>query len=136
MSKIYIVTDGDYSDYRIVGASTSKEAAERIKTALGADYLEEFEDGGSAIISPGLRPFFVKISMLGVVHSVGSVTNPYDFQARFDWDGNISTGMWAQDTEHAIKIANERRAQLVALDAWEDEDRLKDFPWSNLRKFT
>lgn len=54
--KIYILTQGCYSDYHIVTATTSKEKAERLRDAYikahGSDtwysdhiYIEEFEDG-------------------------------------------------------------------------------------------
>lgn len=128
MSKIYIVADGDYSDYRIIGASTSRESAERIQKAFKACYLHELDD--AVAISSDLSPFQVKISDLGVVHSVTLAKNAYEMRAAFDGGGNMRTGIWARDVEHAVKIANERRVQVKALNAWDDEDRLAEFPWS------
>ena len=43
MTTIYVVTEGQYSDYHIVGLYSTIEMATKCKEAVNADDIEEFE---------------------------------------------------------------------------------------------
>jgi hypothetical protein len=117
--KIYLVTDGEYSDYRIVGAFSTMEKAERGKVLLASyNDVEEFELDGIPGSPPGLLPFKAVMKRNGDNANAWRETiDGFKPAHRFtQWDG----GMWfwtytfARDKEHAIKIANEKRIMELA----------------------
>ncbi len=168
--KIYIVTDGCYSDYDIVAVYTDREKAERyIATYSGK--IEEYETDPETVYPPEGYSFY-NVHMLkdGVVVFFGKMdrAEPYDMERAnnepvLDWYPAVYQGtslyklyelgvpvqtvretprfglsdldrydgavMWARvlatGEQHAIEIANEKRAVLIASGKWEKYD------WSN-----
>lgn len=130
---IYIVTQGSYSDYHIVGVFEDKELAEEYAKQNKADVEEHFVKTDTDLELPrGYLNYQVFMKENGEVKSV-SVTSP---ELKNDWDeldfayknenkpyhfktGNryfvVSTDMGETG---AIKISNERRAQLIAENKW------------------
>lgn len=124
MSKVYLVTDGYYSDYRVRGVYSTMEKAEQAKLLYAADNdIEKYELDAVPDSPPGLVPFVVTIT------SSGDVRNAYresadQFSPRWhvtNWYGDPCGlfYMWARDEQHAVKIANEWRAQIAALGLWD-----------------
>lgn len=123
--KVYLVSRGDYSDYHVCGAYSTQENAERAKAIYSGGYsdacietrdLDSFED-----IPEGLLPYLVKMRRDGTVDEVARESA--DGRCGHDWapygDGeSVAFYMLARDEEHAIKIANERRGQLIAMNEW------------------
>lgn len=122
--KIYVVTDGNYSDYRIMGVFDSKEKAElyidsfygRIEEYVLNPYNEELKNG--------FKSFAVYMNINGSTEKYGikcgnGSTNDNSF---FNYYGDdeiyLIANMWAKDEQHAIKIANERRVQYIANNTW------------------
>jgi hypothetical protein len=119
--KLFLVSDGCYSDYRICGIYTTQEKAELARKLYAADNdVEEWEVDAMPDHPPGLFAFQVIMDREGSV----SLVSFYDAEAMPNrtWmpSGNLGVRfyMWAKDEEHAVKIANERRAALVADNVW------------------
>ena len=136
---IYVVTSGEYSDYGINAMFSTQDAAERFVVELnGARYswgtcmieawtLDEFAPPADR----GLHPFHVFMWKNGSVADVARA-GYYDMRQpareimkRCTRDGDWSSGTpclavrgWFKDVPHAVKVANEVRAQIVALDRW------------------
>jgi len=126
----YIVTHGEYSNYEIHAVFSTWELAEAyIKTFKWDDdegpEIEEWPiDKNSEGLKAGYAAFEVRISPGGDVSKceVSEVDRGFGepdgriWNDSFkDFDGNYTFLIMARDAEHAIKIANERRAKLVAI---------------------
>ena len=71
MSKIYLVTDGNYSDYHVLGAFSSMEKAEQAKLLYAADNdIEEYELDAIPDSPPGLFAYVVLMEIAGDVKSL------------------------------------------------------------------
>lgn len=126
MGKIYIVTEGSYSDYHIVGTFSTKEKAEEHSLlVLGEErqfYDAKVEEWDiDEIVDHPKGMFFYNVVMTkdGKTQECKNVGCEYkNTDAPYGDNANFSFYMWARDEKHAIKIANERRTQLIALNQW------------------
>lgn len=125
MSKIYIVTEGEYSDYSINNVFSTEEKAKEFIAERGGG-IEEFEldpDWRNEITNyiKGYFPFEVIYhyntneykATKRVWSAYGNYKNycmPYG-SAEIKW----TIKCIAQDEQHALKIASERIAQIKAL---------------------
>jgi hypothetical protein len=124
---IYIVSDGSYSDYEIEGIYSTREKAEEAKVLFNADNdIEEREVDAIPAHPVGLLPWTIQ------VNADGSVLDSYRrgpgdphpcWMPTQHWDGGlgrpcVSFFVWARDGEHATKIANDKRRQLIAENLW------------------
>ena len=139
---IWVIEQGSYSDYRVVGVYSSKENADAIAELLNADddSYERAEvaewplDPGANEMNQGMRQFNVFMLIDGEVESV----EPYPIIAFYllgchnilkrsgmkNWNGKadcLHSIVWATDEKHAIKIVNEKRLQMRASGEWEHE---------------
>lgn len=129
MKKIYIVTSGEYSDYGINGVFETKELAQAYIEMLGNPkgwssemQVEEHDlNPYKNYIKEGLKPFLI------FIHKNGNVTKAEIAQYGLKPSTTISFSYnksqmivfcWAKDKQHAIKIANEKRAKIIALNQW------------------
>ena len=127
MTTIYVVTDGDYSDYGIKGIASTLEKAEELKKLFNAhNKIEEYElDEYDPAIeeSKGKTFYFTALAIEdGRVLDIKSTTyRKFENQDIWDkptqiWDNRcrfktptIINYLFAKDEAHAIKIANEKR---------------------------
>lgn len=123
MSKIYVVTKGSYSDYHIITATTDEEVANKIakKFSDGWDRasVEVYEDAELY-----MKPvFYVRFEQNGDVHQIyNKSSNVYYYEnineCNFGVDGKrVYAIVQADNEEHAIKIASEKRAEFLARNA-------------------
>ncbi len=132
--KIYIVTSGSYSDYSIHAVFSDKAVAEEFSktVAYGAD-VEDWD-----LDIPPEKWFLTTVDMLKNGDTIGVHTESSDspdsreekfsfWPDRVEW-GNPPRGgtgqmvlrvkVFTKERERAIRVANEVRAQLIALDRW------------------
>lgn len=124
--KVYLVEFGEYSDRFIAGVYSTEE---RAKVAASPDGgVTEYEiDVAFDLYDRGLRPFWVTMSYDGEVvkilkgeYSTETATRwnvassiPFGVRKTSVWDC-IEVKTWAKDEQHAIKVASEHHAQVVA----------------------
>jgi hypothetical protein len=137
MSKIYVVTTGQYSDYSIEAVFSSVAKAQKYcryhnpyqENGLG----EELKDCDYRIAEYDLDPetpnlpkdavaFEVQMRRDGGTQMCSRI--PFSCLAArpevilyMDW---MCTNVLARDEKHAVKIANERRTAVIALDKWSE----------------
>lgn len=139
MKLIYIMTAGDYSDYRILGVFDDKslfdiELEKYNKDPKHGEYarLEEFYINQVGPIPAGYNAYFVWMTQEGEATEVQKLDEDEMFM--FDLnevkgdnreviDGilvntQVRFSVVATDITHAIKIANEKRAQIIAFNQW------------------
>lgn len=120
--KHYVVTRGEYSDYHIIAVCADKANAEKIAERIDREScneydkcdIEEYEDG-KALFKETLSAYFVNFER-GTVRK-GKDDTEYAVTGTY-WESKDGTiwGMYvfAKDEEHAMKIASDKRAMLMA----------------------
>jgi hypothetical protein len=139
VTTVYAVNKGEYSDYRVVGLFSSMALAEKYMAAFPASGYDAYNDvklfeldATLTEIDLGLIPFRVQMRRDGWVLGVKEANPEYMFDDAERWNiNNFTIGkpvrlpkeewwtsfyVWAKDKGHAIKIANERRIQKIALE--------------------
>ena len=115
--KIYVVTQGCYSDYHIITATTDEKLAYDIRdrfNGVGWDKaeVEVFKDAEIF-----LKPcYFIRFNSDGNVSQMEERLSAYDYgqSSGIDMKGDFYTHVVADDAVAAIKIGSERRAMYLA----------------------
>lgn len=136
---IWVIDQGDYSDYRVVGVFTSKKNAEVVKAYIESvgsyddPTIKEWElDPSVREINKGYKIFVVHMLINGDVESIRKQDSYYHGGSSFEiwkrsetpaYEGKgipdcLSATVWARDEKHAVKIVNEHRAQMIANGEW------------------
>lgn len=117
--KIYVVTQGEYSNYHIITATTDKIVAEAIAKKFEHNYYRkpdiEVYENAEVYLKPCWR---VTFEPSGVASDCESCSSAYQYEdignvSEFSF-GRICTYVSADTAETAIKIAAERRAKFLA----------------------
>lgn len=120
---IYVCTKGSYSDYHICGVFDDKKLAKEFCKKFCKDAeIEEWEINPYRMeLNNDYTPYLVIMSIDGNVIKIEdtefdglSMNSPY-----INYHNNMCVIVIAKSEEHAIKIANEHRTQLIALNRWE-----------------
>jgi hypothetical protein len=139
MKEVWFVESGEYSDYTVVGVFSTEENANMIRDLLNATVVKRVLDPGVNELREGMSQFYVQMLKDGTVEKCVLQTeiSAYTFedQPRI-WRRSIApayknTGVqdclqgtfWAKDSTHAVKIANEYRAQFIASGEWDRKDK-------------
>jgi hypothetical protein len=116
---IYILTEGDYSDYHVIGAYSSMELANQAKVLYPDSEIEEYDLDIIPEHPPGMVAWCVVIrdntvsDSYQIAPSLGFVPFPYEW----DYENHMLYRLWATDKEHAEKIALDRYYQHKAQEA-------------------
>lgn len=137
---VWVVEQGSYSDYRVVGVYTSRKAAKTVAEKINAadDWGEATVDKwplnpGADAINEGREPYMIQMLRDGTVEEVKTgrwsgynMCGSLQIWRRSKAPAYKGKGVpdclrgtvFARDPEHAIKIANEQRTQLIAANKW------------------
>jgi hypothetical protein len=128
MKTIYVVTSGSYSDYGINAVFDDEQ--------LAKDFIAMFEKGNyidMQIEEWKLNPeeenirakrklYFLRMNKEGIASDISiegsSFSIDYINTIQFDNKKNLMVRCFADDEKHAIKIANEKRVQVIANNKW------------------
>ena len=121
---IYLLSEGTYSDYRVLGVYTTREKAEAAAVAFGTTKnddmaIEEYSLDAAPQMPEGLLPWKAimyhdgrasvwRVSAQDFKEEIGLYTGGFD-------DDHVWVTLWARDADHAIKVASEKRRVLLAL---------------------
>jgi hypothetical protein len=122
---IYVVTQGSYSDYHICGVFDDQRLAERMADKLCGDVETYHLNPFAAEIRSDLYGYKVLMDRQGnVIEARRWTFNTMDAQGYHTiWhDDRLFNHCWAKDEQHAIKITNEVRIQLIASNQWPEEE--------------
>ena len=130
MTTVYLVSSGSYSDYHIHGIySTRKLAKQRAAIVRDANAIETFElDQGIDLIAQGLLPWGVwffeqkepstyQSEMYFDSAIAGEIVDDRRRPFRGNWNAEFSVFVFARDEAHALKIAQDKRAEYLAKEA-------------------
>jgi hypothetical protein len=128
MATCYAITEGEYSDYKVLAVFSTKELAERELPKYGtARYpatVKEFPFDPEVPAPPaGMAGFYCSTGISGDVFAVARTPqemaeskNVGAVKLAFV-DKSYAVLLWARDEDHAIKIAAEKFARQKAIDA-------------------
>lgn len=127
---VYLISEGEYSDYSVYGVYTSEEAARKVIGPGSADVETRKLNQCLTEVELGLRLFEVTMDEDGNNARAAEDHRRYTLRdctlitpftglrkpvkrplRRFNGD------VWARDEQHAIKIANDRRIAMLAEEA-------------------
>lgn len=124
---IYIVTEGEYSDYRIVGVFSDKAVADDHCAAYnsterlysrGDRSVEEWTIDGMVPPGRGLLRFTVTASLDGWNHVTEASPDDADELSPTSTDGtHWRQAVWARNEDHAEKIVRDNIARAKAEEA-------------------
>jgi len=135
MKKIYILTEGSYSDYHIVGVAEDKETAELLSEKWDCG-IEEYnintiEDAKYIQNKTLYEVTMWKNGNSEVKKDSYGTSDAYPEPTFRIWGGVccgietiVDINCWADSPEHAVKIANEKRAELIATGRWDEEEKV------------
>jgi hypothetical protein len=126
MKTCYAITEGEYSDYRVIAIFTTRKLAEAELTRYRSADIEEFPlDPTTPVQYAGLTGYFCREYKEGGQSVYGYTETPLTMLQRDDvglvrrmgLSGPYCIHLWARDKEHAIKVAAEKFAHQRAIDA-------------------
>jgi hypothetical protein len=142
VTKVFAVNSGSYSDYGIVAMFSTRQLAQEFMDAVpdyGYNDIEEYDLDPPATekIRKGYKLWCIRMLKDGSVEMVDkSEINTYNVKDAGEftiWERtkapayrgngipNAMTGtVWARTEKQAVKIANEKRVQMIANNVWKD----------------
>lgn len=120
--KVYVITQGEYSDYHICGVALDEERAEAIRKHFDREWDNtdiEVYDTETYSERNLLTSYMVTVSKSGDDVEVFN-ENPFASEEktrnsyRFDRDGTFIACVVANDRDHALKIALDKRAKMLS----------------------
>ncbi len=128
LQAVFLVTRGEYSDYRVCGVFTDKKLAQKYIDSFVKIY-KEFRIENYTLnpyqheLKNDYKPFFLRMTKEGNCTEIRIKDSSYGFEEEniyfgFDIDKDLCISIFAKDEKHAIKIANEKRVQLIASNRW------------------
>ncbi len=138
MNTVWVIEQGTYSDYRVVGVYNSKEKADRVAEWMNKDAYDEASvsewplNPAAVELNAGMQQFSVRmlrngdVEMVQLYESRYATANDHGIWRRSEaraYHGKnaedcLSSTVWATDEKHAVKIVNERRIQMLASGEW------------------
>ena len=126
---LYVISQGEYSDYGIVGIFSDRGMAECFINAFKSEgSYDEMRIEENYVLNPfepqlrsGVKSYLVRMKIDGTVlecEHINSNRATSSDDDKFDVDGNLIQSVFAMDEQHAIKIVNEKRTQIIAMNQW------------------
>lgn len=126
--KIYMVTDGSYSDYHVIGVYSTKELAEKVKEIHDArNDIDELNLDEMPDVPPGLLGWslemlesgdVLRVWRSGVIKEEEKFAYWRPFSYSEDRRARSGISVYARDPEHAVKVASERRREAIVSGEW------------------
>lgn len=125
---VWLLGSGAYSNYRVVAVFSTKELADAAAEMIAEPHVFSLEiDHYKGRIKDGRVYMTAYMDREGDLRSVGKPVSLNHLTYLTNWfhQNLLVTTVLAKDESHAAKIANERRVQILADNAWNDDEYLK-----------
>ena len=129
---IYAVSDGSYSDYGVIAIFEDEQKAEAFRKWHGHGCVEEFPlNPDLPAMRPGWNLYQFSMNRSGDTEHMQLLHEPASTEHKTEIDYYpmhyyMESHLWcvvvARDELHAVKIANEKRIQLIAANKWEPKE--------------
>ena len=136
MKKVYVVTSGSYSDYGIDAIFDTKELAQSFIDSFKDDSYNDFNGIDEWYLNPNeldlkanRKPFSLRMDIEGNTFELEQSSSSYGHKNGLDLSFTYKKDLmnvkcFADDEIHAVKIANEKRIQILALNRWGQDNPL------------
>ena len=136
MKKVYVVTSGSYSDYGIDAIFDTKELAQSFIDSFKDDSYNDFNGIDEWDLNPNeldlkanRKPFSLRMDIEGNTFELEQSSSSYGHKNGTDLSFTYKKDLmnvkcFADDEIHAVKIANEKRIQILALNRWGQDNPL------------
>jgi len=127
MEKVYIVTSGCYSDYQINAVYSKEGDAEEYCRRGGEDYGVE-----TYILDEPIPDSYISVRMdikgrmIDTSSSVGGSPGLISFINGIRTAEYMRWMVRTDDIQRAVKVVNEKRTQILALNIWGDEEKIRE----------
>ena len=129
MTWAYVVTSGEYSDYSVLGVFSTRERGDAFCAVYNAsEPSEQARIEVFALDTPPDKWNVTNVHMqrdgtvLNIVtHLELQVEPPYYYRQLNTKDWVLLWEVCTADKERAVKVVNEKRAQILAQNAWGDK---------------
>ena len=118
MKTIYVLTEGNYSDYHIIGVYSTKELATEAQSLYEYAQIEEYDLDDIPEHPPGMKAWFVRMSNGELDDLYTNQVSPFEEtvprENEYEYhDGETAYFVycWAVDDKHAEKIALDKYYQ-------------------------
>lgn len=133
MKPIYLVSTGNYSDYTVIAAFTTIDKAKAFMAATKTDWSEPFNEveeisldsNIASLVKRGYACYTVVMLRDGEVEYINRrdinadhITSDFRIWRRPDKPDCLDARVIAKTEEQAIKIANDKRAEMIAMGEW------------------
>ncbi len=135
MKKVYVVTSGSYSDYGIDAIFTTMELAQAFIDSFNKDKgYNDFNDIDEWDLDPHeidlkahRKAYDLRMNKEGQVTGLENSDSTYGHRNNSSISFTIdkvwmNVYCYADNEEHAVKIANEKRTQILALNRWGENE--------------
>lgn len=121
--KVYVITKGEYSDYRICGVATDPEKADALAKFYSDRYdtaeVEEYDTEDNPDLTEGKKVFRMRFDRYGNADDIHEVDVHYYWYKKLPREyrgepGFVYVFVQADTQEDAVKIGAERRAKYLA----------------------
>ena len=119
MSKVFILTEGSYSDYHILAVFSTKELAEKYTKVNPSAGIEEYN-----LDAPIPLPQTLVVMQQDGTVIYSRLVHDYDIGFNSFWENRGTKQLClyyvveTDSIERAIKVTNEKRTQILALNLW------------------
>lgn len=124
---VFIVTQGNYSGYHICGVFAKEPLAQKFIDSFKDNQYNEMRievwelNPFKLELAKEYKPYFIRMDKEGNTLEIHKTDSTYSLgEGGFDIHFNMYLHCFAKDEAHAIKIANEKRTQLIAKNEWRD----------------
>lgn len=139
-NQIWVVEQGSYSDYRVVGVFTSEKNAKLIADKINAGDTYDKATIDCWPLNPAVSELNAGMEMWDVYMLRNGDTErveKYDGMLSYELNGScelwkrpkhmkqpwvLRSSVWATDQKHAVKITNERRIAMLAANKWSEKE--------------
>ena len=120
---IFLITSGSYSDYQFHAAFTDEGNAEKYVKSFGLSNNFAIErcklNPHTKEVNENYKPYDLVMTKEGECVGIENADEHSNFDMWFSYDKKrLVLCLFAKDETHAIKIANEKRAQILAANLW------------------
>ena len=146
MKEVYIITEGEYSSYEIVAAFSTRPKAEEYLKTRDEYYKPKIEVWPLDVVKHGTvmlvcmmadgttiqtgESHLDELHLTELVDGKGESYPGFNGYTYVSWPNNLDRVLnwWVRtdDKERAIKIVNEKRAQIMALGIWGNDEKTRE----------
>ena len=125
--KVFVITEGDWEDYHVVGVCSSKEKADELFKLTNSSGIMEMEVDQNIEHPQGCYKFMVEMDKNGNTGFTGLICYNLKESDFYSSDPQMKTFIiWAKDVNDAVVLANDQRLESLSKNNFITDDERED----------